>query len=269
MTYVLIDTNSSRVVGQNLVKSDFYRGELESGRGPRSESTVFARLARQVGERVAGELAPHETVVEVTLAPGGGDVRDGIAAAKEGDWQKAKQHWSAAVQADTEDHAALYNLGLACEATGDLPGARHCYETALKLKDKGTYQRTLDRLKRTEADVRLAWSQKSRATAQLAAATTSHREFSPAAQPAAHPMGHPPARPAAHPAEQPAARPSAPPAAHPGAYRAARPPAHPAAHVNAHPGAHSPAHPAANASQHAPPAAPAEGPGWWEYPQTQ
>jgi tetratricopeptide (TPR) repeat protein len=244
MKYVLIDTRSGSVVGQNQVKSDFYRGELESGRGPQSEFAVFSKLARQAGDRVAQELAPHETVVEVKLAQGGGDVREGIKAAKEGDWRRAKQHWSAAVQADAENDAAQYNLGLACEATGDLSGARHCYETALSLKSNNTYQQALDRLKRTEADVRLAWSQKAQAVAQIAAAAAPHHSLHPAARPARQPTAHAAADSAAYPA------------------------ARPAAHPTADPGTHPPAYPAAHPSHYAPQEAAPRGPTTWQDRQT-
>jgi tetratricopeptide (TPR) repeat protein len=212
MTYVLIDARSCAVVDENHVKSDYRQGELDSGSG--SESAMLQKLARQAGERAAKELAPHEKDVQGTLAQGGGDVREGIKAAKEGDWQKAREHWAAAVETDAKDHAAFYNLGLACEATGDLAAARHCYETALKLKEKGMYQQTLDRLVKTEADVRLAWSQKSQAAAHIAAATP-HPRYQPAAhagaerqhgyQPATHPAMELQRRyqPAAHPVERP------------------------------------------------------------------
>jgi tetratricopeptide (TPR) repeat protein len=223
MTYVLIDARSASVVSENQVKSDYHQGELDGARGPHSETRVFSKLAREAGDLAAKALAPHETDVHVTLANGGGDVRKGIKAAKDGDWKRARDHWTAAVEADAKNHAAFYNLGLACEATGDLAGARHCYETALKLSDKGTYQETLARLKDTEADVRLAWSQKSQAAAHLAVAAAPQDRFRPAAQPGAAP--HDRYQPATHPtaethqryqpASGPAARPEARPATYP------------------------------------------------------
>jgi hypothetical protein len=200
MTYVLIDTRSSSVVSDNTVKSEYYQGELSGGRGPRSEFAVFSELAREAGGIAARQLAPHETDVQVTLARGGGDVREGIQAARKGDWQQARRHWFAAVDADPKNHAALYNLGLALEATGDLSGARDCYEKALTLNNKGTYQRSLDRLESTAADVRLAWTQKHRAAAYFAAAHAPHHRFQPVAHPVAQPEPHPVGHSRAYPA---------------------------------------------------------------------
>jgi len=160
--YELIDAWRGTVMDRNLVKSDFYRGELSSGRvSPTSETRVLSDLARQSGLKLANLLAPHQEEVEVKLAHaslglGTSKLRQGVKAARQGDWQQARQLWNEAVQEDADNDAALYNLGVACEATGDHVAARQAYEAALRINDSSDYRAALDRVHLAESDMRLA-----------------------------------------------------------------------------------------------------------------
>ena len=57
----------------------------------------------------------------------------GNEAAIQGDWNQASVHWRAAAQADPENDAALYNLGLAYEALGRLDQAQFMLKSALAI----------------------------------------------------------------------------------------------------------------------------------------
>lgn len=202
LKYELIDAGSGTVIARNRVQSDSYVVESSDGSDPGSEGRVMSDAARQIGQRAAEELLPHEAVVEVELAyqmvgSGAGDVRSGIAAAEDGDWQLARRHFSAAVEADGNNHAALYNLGLACEATGDLLQARRAYESALSLKPEDDYQQALTRLEHAEPEILLARAQQLPATGPVRLDTGRRPELRPASSffpPPPHPAGTLPPR---------------------------------------------------------------------------
>jgi tetratricopeptide (TPR) repeat protein len=202
LKYELIDARSGTVIARSRVQSDSYIVESDMGGVFGSEDRVMSEAARQIGQRAAEELLPHEAVVEVELAyqmvgSGAGDVRSGIAAAEDGDWQLARRHFSAAVEADANNHAAHYNLGVACEATGDLRLARRAYESALSLQPEDDYRQALDRLQRAEPEILLARAQQFPPTGPVRLDTGRRPESRPASSffpPPPHPAGTLPPR---------------------------------------------------------------------------
>ena len=52
-----------------------------------------------------------------------------------------------AIDARPDDHAALYNAGVVCEALGDYVGAMRYYERAEALAEDADYQQGLARVK--------------------------------------------------------------------------------------------------------------------------
>jgi tetratricopeptide (TPR) repeat protein len=83
--------------------------------------------------------------------------------ARAGQWAEAKQHWQAAVDENANSDAALYNLGLAHEATGDLPRARQMYEAAARIEDKDLYRQAITRVEATEREHQILLAQANRA----------------------------------------------------------------------------------------------------------
>jgi hypothetical protein len=68
-----------------------------------------------------------------------------------------------AVTENASSEAALYNLGLAHEATGDLPRAREMFEAAARLEDKDRYRQALTRVEVTEREHQVLMAQANRA----------------------------------------------------------------------------------------------------------
>ena len=83
--------------------------------------------------------------------------------ARAGQWAEAKQQWQAAVNEDANSDAALYNLGLAHEATGDLSRARQMFEAAAGIEDKDRYRQAITRVEAMERELQILLAQANRA----------------------------------------------------------------------------------------------------------
>ena len=159
--YELVDVRSGTVLNRNTVQAEYYTGEMEFG----EEAKILLRLAREGGLKMANVLTPHETTIEVPLAQASfgfdsTEMRDGCEAAQDGDWVMARQHWNAVLRSDPQNVAALYNLGLAHEALGDLYRARQFIKSACAIDANDMHLQALQRLQQSETALRLARVQK-------------------------------------------------------------------------------------------------------------
>jgi tetratricopeptide (TPR) repeat protein len=118
--------------------------------------------------KVVAKIAPHPVPVEVELAtttfgPGAGSILAGNKFARAGQWSEARQRWEAAVNENPDSDAAMYNLGLAHEAAGDLPAARQMFEAAARVADKDRYREALTRIAATDREHQVLLAQATRA----------------------------------------------------------------------------------------------------------
>jgi hypothetical protein len=165
--YELWDASSGTLLDRNQIASEVYDGELsQSAHGPSSEAKVLERLARQCAASAARELVPHESTVEVSLAsavwgPAAGEIREGNGFAQDGDWAQARRHWQTALERDPSNTAALYNLGLACEANREYERAVGYYEAALAQEDREVVRKSLERAQVAAAETHAFVAQRS------------------------------------------------------------------------------------------------------------
>jgi tetratricopeptide (TPR) repeat protein len=169
VTYRIYDVRSGRVAGRNTVMSSYHQGELSmSESGHDSETKVLSILAREGISAAANHLAPHETSVEAQLAVsgfGGNSWRilRGNSKAHAGDWVAATEAWQKVLEHDPENHAALFNLGVASEAAGDFARAQRFYESAANLNTRSElYREALERAHKASQNYLIAMQQKTR-----------------------------------------------------------------------------------------------------------
>jgi len=142
-----------------------YKGELTDDRtGPTSRTRVLAKLARDAAVEAARKITPHQRQLDVQLAgatfgKGAGAIRQGNELARQGDWAKAMERWQAALAENPESDAAMYNLGVACEAKNDFGRAYRMYSAAAERSDKDLYQQALARVERSGQERQMALAQ--------------------------------------------------------------------------------------------------------------
>ena len=160
----LIDARSGYVRGETKA-SRKWRGELSRHENAdNNERKVTEKLVRSCTTEAAAKLATTTVRVDVVLAaPGDGDdaaaIDAGCAAAEEDNWALAVQHFERAKNANPTSHAAMYNLGLACEAQFSFAAARHWHAEALRLHEDDDYRAALARVDTSWRDYDLAMRQ--------------------------------------------------------------------------------------------------------------
>jgi len=167
--FELLDVRSGQVLARGKTEST-YQGELSSDRASAtSEGKVLQSLVAASAAKVVAKIAPHPVPVDVELAtanfgPGAGSILAGNKFARAGQWLEAKQQWQAAVSENANSDAALYNLGLAHEATGELAQARQMYDAAARIADKDRYRQALTRVEAHQREQQLLTAQAGQAT---------------------------------------------------------------------------------------------------------
>lgn len=155
--FELLDVRSGLVLARGQTEAS-YQGELSSDRASDSaEPKVLQALVASSAAKVVAKIAPHPVPVDVELAtatfgPGAGSILAGNKFARAGQWAEARQQWQTAVNENAASDAALYNLGLAHEATGDLAQARLMFAAAARFADKERYRQSLARVEATQAE---------------------------------------------------------------------------------------------------------------------
>lgn len=109
-----------------------------------SDSDMMRGLAQKVSSRIAHDASPHPVTYNIGLETGGG-CKEGVKLAQKGEWDAAAGFWKSLVDSNPDNHAALYNLGVAAEVAKDYTAAERYYMGALDIKDKGRYRKALER----------------------------------------------------------------------------------------------------------------------------
>jgi tetratricopeptide (TPR) repeat protein len=162
--FQLIDVRTGTVVAEGQPEQS-YRGESDRfASGATPEREVLEDLVEACARDVAAKIAPHRVPFQTGLArgslsKGASKVWSGNRLAKNGDWITAAQHWRQALEQNPENHAAAYNLGLACEAQDDFAGANRMYALAASLKDKELYNDAVARVTRNSRQYEVAQAQ--------------------------------------------------------------------------------------------------------------
>lgn len=166
--FELLDVRTGQMLVQGQTEAS-YQGEFSQDRSSaHSEQKILRDLVAASAAKVVAKIAPHQVSLDVELAtatfgPGAGAILAGNKFARAGQWAEAKQQWQLAVNENADSDAALYNLGLAHEATGDLPRARQMFEAAAQIEDKDRYRQAITRVEATEREHQVLVAQANRA----------------------------------------------------------------------------------------------------------
>ncbi len=112
---------------------------MGSDKLPASDQILSGLIDECVAAFVA-KISPHQVVVTEKLGKGKSDsVKTGNKLAAAGDYAQALELYQLAVEANSEDHQALFNCGVMCEALGKLAEAQQYYDLAFRLKPEEQY----------------------------------------------------------------------------------------------------------------------------------
>lgn len=111
---------------------------------------VINDLITECVHEIVGAISPHEEVVREVLEKGESEhVKMGNALAVTGEYKEALDCYLCGVEAEPDDHGALFNAGLMYEAIGDLAKAEEFYDKAFRRdpKKKPKYARARRRVR--------------------------------------------------------------------------------------------------------------------------
>ena len=165
LSFRVIDARSGQVRHEQTVTESFV-GEFGPPGFENAEAAteqLTADCLQQAIRSIVVTRQPLEVPLTSTIWPWGREhLEQGNRAARKGSWPVARQAWQQAVQTEPASAAALYSLGLACEAEHDYERARHWYTQARQHSDSKIYQEALQRVQLTEAGYQLATAQSTR-----------------------------------------------------------------------------------------------------------
>jgi tetratricopeptide (TPR) repeat protein len=156
LTFQFISTATGRVE----VHKNISRQKVEDSCGIGSPGLVelnylkepLSSLTREVVKEFVRKITPHLATLEFTLkkkddSPGGHSrevtnlLEMGSKYAENGDWGRALEQFSQAVDLKQDSPAANYNLAVALEVKGELHKAKEYYRRALHLNDESDYSK--------------------------------------------------------------------------------------------------------------------------------
>jgi tetratricopeptide (TPR) repeat protein len=127
-------------------KPGFFMGEDAQEIQLRPEDEVIERLLNQLVDMFVAQLLPHEVRFEIKMAgPKGKLAKTATKFLQTGNYEKAIELFRESLESKPDDHGALYDLGIAYEATGQLKLALQNYERAYSLKDNNYYYEAIQR----------------------------------------------------------------------------------------------------------------------------
>ena len=145
--YRLIDTRTGETLSQNRISCL----EPES-RAP--ADNMRETLIQRCGLEVVSQLTPHCGDCSIALANspwtqrGGVSVRQGVRAAEQGDWGSAVTSWQAALLANPENDAALFNLALAAASESEFEKAEELALEAIRIQHSDCYETGLEQIRK-------------------------------------------------------------------------------------------------------------------------
>lgn len=170
--YRLIDTTTGEERASGKVVREF-REQNKPLRDLPSKDTVLANLVEECLDDVEKHLTPHKQTAQVKLATcdwslhGRPEVRQGCAAAEKGKWREAEAKWQEALTFDAENHAALYNLGVAAANRLDYDAAEDYIMRAIRTKHCDCYETGLSQIRRHRDDYEKAQTQRAKDSSSL------------------------------------------------------------------------------------------------------
>ena len=161
----VIDARTGELRHEHTITESFV-GEFGAA-GFENEDAVTVQLTADCLEQAIRSVVVTRQPLQVPLTSsswpwGRKQLKEGNRAAQLGQWPVARQAWQQAVQTDPADAAALYSLGVACEAEYDYEAARHWYTQASQHANAEIYQQALQRVELTGTGYQQATAQLTR-----------------------------------------------------------------------------------------------------------
>jgi tetratricopeptide (TPR) repeat protein len=144
LTFQLVDTRTGLVRSSGEAmhsRRQLYWKPLANGG---EQERLLRSLLQECVTDVVNKLTCHQQLEPVRLLEGSARVNEGITAAKSGDWQVARQAWEKAIEADPNDHIALYNLGHAYRATLEPEKSLNYFRKAYAIKSEPIYRNLIE-----------------------------------------------------------------------------------------------------------------------------
>lgn len=157
--YQLIDTRTGETLSQNRISC--LEPESKTPR-PKSPETLIQRC----GLEVVSQLTPQCGACSIALANcpwtarGGYAVRRGIRAAEKGDWDSAVTAWEAALHANPQNDAALFNLALAAASRSEFEQAEELALEAIRIQHSDCYETGLEQIRKQRTQFESASQQR-------------------------------------------------------------------------------------------------------------
>jgi hypothetical protein len=116
------------------------------------KNQILNQLTDQVLMGFIPLLTPHTVTVRKTFEKDNDDVNLGIEMAQKGLWDRAIKIWHEVMEKNPGNTAAIFNLGIAYEATGDLLNAEKMYERALDIEPKDEYMQAVSNIRKRQLE---------------------------------------------------------------------------------------------------------------------
>jgi tetratricopeptide (TPR) repeat protein len=113
----------------------------------RRDEEYVKKILAEMAEEFCGRIYPMGETISVNMCQGWSEYdRRGRELAKRGDYVGALAELRRAIDARPDDHAAIYNAGVICEAMGDYRQAKDYYQRAVRLRHKSVYEAGCERV---------------------------------------------------------------------------------------------------------------------------
>jgi len=115
----------------------------------RRDEEYVKRILAEMAEEFWGRIYPAGDTIAVNMCQGWSEYdRRGRELAKRGDYVGALAELRRAIDSRPDDHAAIYNAGVICEAMGDYSQAKDYYRRAVQLERKNMYEAGYERMEK-------------------------------------------------------------------------------------------------------------------------
>jgi tetratricopeptide (TPR) repeat protein len=114
---------------------------------------LISHLIDQCVREFIMKISPHEYTVREELCGGKSDfIKRGNMLAKACEYAEALEAYEQAIEAAPQDHGAMFNAGVVCEAMGKLDQADEYYTRAFNIKPEEDYVMARRRVRQESAN---------------------------------------------------------------------------------------------------------------------
>lgn len=153
--YCLVDTRTGETLSKNTVRS--LEPVADTSSDATSSAEVEDSLIAQCSHEMVSRLSPKRCAVQALAKCMWSDrgvisVNKGNRCATSGNWSDAVDSWKAAVEANPQNDAALFNLALAAASQHEYDKAEQYAMRALRARHSDDYERGLENIRKQRAE---------------------------------------------------------------------------------------------------------------------